>query len=59
MAIKEILMKKEGYTEKEAEERIHEVTNEMNDRLTNGEISMDICEEYFGLEPDYLEELLF
>ena len=31
---------------------------DMNDRLANGEMPEDICEEWFGLEPDYIFELI-
>ena len=54
----EILIQKFQYTKKEAEEDIKECQNEMIERIGFGEFPFDICEEYWGLEPDYLEQIL-
>jgi len=56
--IKQVLMKRDGMSETEADELIAECKEDMNQRLTEGEMPDDICEEYFGLEPDYLMELI-
>lgn len=56
--IKEILIRRDQMTVKEAEELIGEAKNALHDRLMEGEMAYDICEEYFGLEPDYIMELL-
>lgn len=58
-SIKTILMERDGMTEQEAERLIQSARNDAYQRLENGEQPYYICEEYFGLEPDYLEELLF
>ena len=57
--IKEVLMKRDGITENEADDLIAEVVAELNYRLANNEDAFDICQEYLGLEPDYLIELLY
>jgi len=56
--IKSALMERDGMTAEEADKLIAECKEDMNQRLADGEMPMDICEEYFGLEPDYLEELI-
>ena len=56
--IKEILIRRDGLTTEEADDLIQEATDDMNERLALGEMPDDICQEYFGLEPDYLMELI-
>jgi len=56
--IKEVLMNRDGISSEEAQTLIDECKNDMNERLEVGEMPFDICEEYFGLEPDYLMELI-
>lgn len=57
-SIKEILMERDGLTSDEADECIADATKDMNDRLAQGKMPHDICEEWFGLEPDYLDQLI-
>ena len=57
--IKEVLMRRDGITENEADDLIADAKEEMYYRLEHGEDAYDICQEYFGLEPDYLIELLY
>jgi hypothetical protein len=52
------LMERDGLSEQEAQDLIEEARAEMNDRLAEGDMPYDICEEYFGLEPDYLMDLI-
>ena len=52
-----ILINEDKMSLKDAQERVKEVLAEANDRLMEGDIPYDICEEYFGLEPDYLDDL--
>lgn len=59
MSLKKVLMERDGLTEEEALEAIAECREDFNARLKEGEMPYDIMEEYFGLEPDYLDELLF
>ena len=57
-SIKSVLMTRDGMSEEEAKQLIDEAREEMFDRLGDGKFPNDICEEYFGLEPDYLDELI-
>jgi len=50
----EVLKERDGYTEEE----ITEARRDILDRIMDGEDGFDVIEEY-GLEPDYLEDLLF
>ena len=50
----DVLRDRDGYTEEE----ITEARREILDRIMDGEDGFDVIEEY-GLEPDYLEDLLF
>ena len=50
----EVLRDRDGYTEEE----ITEARREILDRIMDGEDGFDVIEEY-GLEPNYLEDLLF
>jgi len=57
--IKDILMKRDRMTEEEAEDLIDEAKTYLaKRRLEAREIPYDICEDLFGLEPDYIEELM-
>jgi hypothetical protein len=61
MKIKRILMQRDGMSSEEADELIAEAKAELKNRLENGdifELDAEICEEFFGLEPDYIFELL-
>ena len=57
-SIKEILIRRDGMTPKEADDLIEEARSDMYDRMEDGDLPFDVCEEYFGLEPDYLDELM-
>ena len=50
----EVLKKRDGYTDEETAEARRDIL----DRIMDGEDGFDVIEEY-GLEPDYLEDLLF
>ena len=56
--IRDILVDRDGITWDEADELVEEAKYDLLDRLDDGELPFDICEEYFGLEPDYLDELM-
>lgn len=58
-SIKEVLMKRDRMTKEEAEDLISQAIEDLHERLTKGEMPEDICMEWFGLEPDYLDELIF
>jgi len=57
-SIKDILMRRDGMSQIEAEELIMHAKQDLNIRLAEGETPDDICNEWFGLEPDYIFELL-
>jgi DNA-binding GntR family transcriptional regulator len=59
-SIKEILMTRDGLTKSEANARIAEAKLDLAEALANGDIEYaeDICAEHFGLEPDYIFDLL-
>ena len=54
----QVLVERDGMQEEEAKKLIKEVKEVLLDRIENGEDAYDICEEYFGLEPDYLNDLI-
>jgi len=58
-SIIEILMRRDSMTQEEAEQLVEDAKEELYARLEEGEMPYDICAEWFGLEPDYLDELLY
>jgi len=56
--IKQILMDRDGITAQAADDLITDAKEDLFRRLNNGEMPDDICEEWFGLEPDYIFELI-
>jgi len=58
--IKTILIERDQMTSEQADSLIKEALDDLSSRLEEGEIqsAYDICMEYFGLEPDYLDEML-
>ena len=59
-SIKSILMRRDGIPSAEADQLIREAKDDLMERIEEGDFSAeDICMEYFGLEPDYLDELMF
>lgn len=50
----EVLKRRDGYTQEEVEETRLEIL----ERIGNGEDGFDVINEY-GLDPDYLEDLIF
>jgi len=57
-SIIEVLMRRDNISQKEAEQLVEDAKGELYSRLEEGEMSYDICAEWFGLEPDYLDELV-
>jgi predicted RNase H-like HicB family nuclease len=53
-----VLMERDGLSKEEAEQQIEEAREILFERLDEGEMPFDICEEFFGLEPDYLMDLI-
>lgn len=56
--ISEVLMNRDGMTQQEAEDTIKMARTDLHERLAEGEMPHDICSEWFGLEPDYIWELI-
>jgi len=58
--IKQILIRRDKITPYEADELITSAKESMEEYLAEGdtESAHDICAEYFGLEPDYLMDLM-
>jgi hypothetical protein len=56
--IKQVLMSRDDMSAEEADALIADARADMNERLGQGEMPEDICEEWFGLEPDYIFELM-
>lgn len=56
--LKQVLMNRDGMTEEEAQEEINRAREELHDRIDSGEMPFDFMEEEFGLEPDYLMDLM-
>ncbi len=57
-SIIKVLMERDELSRSEAVELFKEAQHELNNRLVAGEDCYDICQEYFGLEPDYLMDLI-
>jgi len=60
MGIKEVIMERDGISEMEADDLIEEAKEYLQECLADGDelAAEHTCEEFFGLEPDYLIELL-
>lgn len=52
--LKQVLMRRDGLTAKEANEQIAEARQAVFD----GEDPEEVLEDYFGLEPDYIFDLI-
>ena len=57
----EVLQRRDGYTQEEVDETRQEILDRIVERMekldADGEDGFDIIDEY-GLEPDYLEDLI-
>lgn len=59
--IREVLMRRDRMSAEEADDLIMQARTDLYERLGTGDDDndlFDICEEWFGLEPDYLDELI-
>jgi len=56
--IKEVLMRRDGMTFEEADDMLKDAHEDFDRLIEDGEIPYDFCEEWFGLEPDYLVEFM-
>lgn len=57
--IKPVIMKRDKITSDQADKLIERAKRDMHKRLKAGEMPFDICEEWFGLEPDYIDDLMY
>lgn len=57
-SLKEVLMDRDELTSEEADAEIAACREDLNTRLADGQMPFDICREWFGLEPDYIEDLI-
>ncbi|MDA3807221.1 MAG: hypothetical protein PF440_04825 [Thiomicrorhabdus sp.] len=59
-SIKSILMRRDNLSAREAKDLIQSAFEAFHDYLAVGddESAYQVCSEYFGLEPDYLTELI-
>jgi len=58
MSIVNVLMERDGMSREDAVSAVNDARIELRERLKDGDDPSDICEELFGLEPDYLMELI-
>ena len=59
-SLKSVLMQRDQLTSDEADEQIQAARRQFNSYLDSGDLvsAEHICEECFGLEPDYVIEFL-
>lgn len=62
-SIKEVLIRRDGVDPDDADDMINEAREELLSLLDDGDFSYkdatQIVEDHFGLEPDYLDDLIF
>jgi len=59
--IKQILIERDGMSEREADHLINQAKDDLHNRLNSPsdyDNAFDICADWFGLEPDYIMELM-
>ena len=58
--IEDVLVKRDGLSLDEAKGQVKEAAEALMDYIEEGDFASaeDVCSEFFGLEPDYLEQLL-
>ena len=61
LSIKQTLIERDEITPEEADELIADAKAELYACIDNGDLmaAEEVCYDWFGLEPDYLEELIF
>ena len=58
-SIKEVLMQRDRMSAEEADDLIEMAIEDLHARLAEGEMPDEICMEWFGLEPDYIDQLIY
>ena len=57
--LKQILMRRDGLTAAEADAAIEEASEDFYSRIREGDITAeDVLLEHFGLEPDYILDII-
>ena len=58
--LKQVLMARDGISGSEADRQIKEAKEQLQEYLKMGQLeeAHSICEEFFGLEPDYIFDLI-
>ena len=59
LSIRKVLRERDGLTAEEAQERFLQAKEDLMKRIGEDDVPMDFCAEEFGLEPDYLDDLLY
>ena len=56
----DILVKRDGVSEQQASDLVREATIALMEYIDKGDMESAeyVCEEYFGLEPDYIDDLM-
>ena len=59
-SIKQVLMRRDNLSSQDADILISEAREVLNEYIENDDMdsAYNICQEYFGLEPDYLDEIM-
>jgi len=59
-SIKEVLMRRDGISALEAQDIINQAREALQEYIASNDLEAaeNVCEEYFGLEPDFLTELM-
>lgn len=58
--IKDVIMRRDSLSSEEADQQIAEACDQLRYylKIFDYDSAFDICEEFFALEPDYLDELI-
>lgn len=57
-SIKKILMERDSMSSGKADDLISDAKQDLDERLAAGEDAQDICADWFGLEPDFIMDLI-
>jgi len=59
-SLKQTIMQRDGISSDEANEQINAAREELQELIESGDhtAAYDICADHFGLEPDFLMDLL-
>jgi len=60
-SIKSVIMARDDLTESEADDLIAQAQEAFDYYVSNSDLdsAQNVCMEFFGLEPDYLDEFMF